>query len=320
MAELAFEYYQALRARDPRFDGRFFVGVKTTGIYCRPVCAARTPRESSCTFVETAAAAERAGFRPCLRCRPELAPGGAGGPPLAQALFAAIRSRVAEGDSVAELAKPTGYSPRQLRRLTMQAFGVTPVEILQTERLLFAKKLLHETRLPMAEIALAVGFRSLRRFNALFRERYRLSPSALRRQGSTVGRASTDGGADILTLRLAYRPPLAWPEMLAYLSRRVVPGVEWVSLEKGSYGRTVTLGGKTGWMLVAPAAQSHSLEVQTPAHFADVLWTLLARLRALFDLDANPAYIDEHLAADPLLAQSVRAHPGLRVPGAWGRL
>ncbi len=316
MAETGFDYYQALRARDPRFDGQFFVGVKTTGIYCRPVCAARTPRAASCVFLATAAAAERAGFRPCLRCRPELAPGGAVGPPLAQALFAAIRGRVARGDSVRELAGTTGYSLRQLRRLTVRAFGVTPVEILQTERLLFAKKLLHETHLPITEVALTAGFRSLRRFNALFRERYRLSPSELRRKGVPSVLATFDA-PDVLTLRLAYRPPFAWQELLAYLTRRAVPGVEWVDPERGSYGRTVDLGGKTGWVLVVPSARGHTLEIRTPARFADGLWTVLTRLRALFDLDANPACIDEHLGADPLLAGSVRAHPGLRVPGAW---
>ena len=317
MAAFDFDCYQALRARDSRFDGRFFVAVKTTGIYCRPVCAARTPQAASCVFLATAAAAERAGFRPCLRCRPELAPGGGGGPPLAEALFAAIRGRVAHGDSVRELAGPTGYSPRQLRRLTMQCFGVTPVEILQTERLLFAKKLLHETPLPMTEIALAVGFRSLRRFNALFRERYRLAPTALRRRGAAASGSDAAGRHGALTLRLSYRPPLAWRELLAYLARRAVPGVEWVDPQRGSYGRTLALGEKTGWVLVAPLPGEHALEVRTPADLADTLWPLLARLRALFDLDANPACIDEHLGTDPMLAPSVRTHPGLRVPGCW---
>ena len=215
-----------------------------------------------------------------------------------------------------ELAGPTGYSLRQLRRLTMQSFGVTPVEIFQTERLLFAKKLLHETTLPMTEIALAVGFRSLRRFNALFRARYRLAPTALRRRGaaSALGAPGRDDG---ITLRLVYRPPLAWREMLAYLTRRAVPGVEWVSPERGSYGRTVALGEKTGWVLVTPCPREHALEVRTPANLVDTLWPLLSRLRALFDLDANPACIDEHLRTDPILARSVLAHPGLRVPGCW---
>ena len=184
-----FDCYQALRARDARFDGRFFVGVKTTGIYCRPVCPARTPHAGSCVFMTTAAAAERAGFRPCLRCRPELAPAHANPAALEQALFAAIRARVAHGDSVDQLAARTGFSPRQLRRLTLRAFGVTPVEIMQTERLLFAKKLLQETALPMTDVALSAGFGSLRRFNASFLTRYRMPPSALRRQSSPAAAA-----------------------------------------------------------------------------------------------------------------------------------
>src|SRR3954468_23594031 len=173
--------YQALLARDARFDGRFFVAVKSTGIYCRPICSARTPKESSCLFMETAAAAEHAGFRPCLRCRPELAPASPA-VSLEEALFAAIRLRAIDGDSIDELAAHAGFSARQLRRLMVRAFGVSPVQIVQTERLLFAKKLLQETALPAAEIALSAGFGSLRRFNALFRERYALSPTALRRE------------------------------------------------------------------------------------------------------------------------------------------
>ncbi len=311
---LDFDCYQALRARDARFDGRFYVGVKTTGIYCRPVCPARTPRASSCVFVATAAAAERAGFRPCLRCRPELAPANPDPAALEQALFAAIRARVAHGDSVDQLAVRTGFSARQLRRLTLRAFGVTPVEIIQTERLLFAKKLLQETTLPMMDVALSAGFGSLRRFNASVITRYRMPPTALRRQAP--GRrppAQTDG----LTLRLAYRPPLAWRELLDYLAKRAVPGVEVVSHETHSYARTVHLGETTGWVSVRQRPGEDSLEVRAPAALADVLWCVLVRLRALLDLDANPLCIDGQLGADPLLANSIRRHPGLRVPGAW---
>lgn len=323
-----FDHYKALQARDARFDGLFFVGVKTTGVYCRPVCGARTPRAGSCVFLDTAAAAEHAGFRPCLRCRPELAPAshGNGAPSLEHALLAAVRARVAQGNSVAELAGVTGFSSRQLRRLLVRAFGVTPVEIAQTERLLFAKKLLQETRLPMLDVAFGAGFGSLRRFNALFRARYRLAPTALRRAGVTVRRSPEKRGglalpADTLTLRLAYRPPLAWREMLAYFAGRGVPGVEWVDAPRETYGRTVSVGGKTGWVLVRKSAVSprtgEALEVHAPPDLADALWPLLTRLRGVFDLDANPAHIDAHLADDPFLARSVQMHPGLRVPGGW---
>ena len=316
--KLDFDCYQALRARDARFDGRFFVGVKTTGIYCRPVCPARTPRASSCVFVATAAGAERAGFRPCLRCRPELAPPApatARSATLEQALFAAIRARVAHGDSVDQLAGRTGFSPRQLRRLTVRAFGVTPVEIVQTERLLFAKKLLQETTLPMMDVALSAGFGSLRRFNASFLARYRMPPTALRRQSPARHRAA--GQEDGLTLRLTYRPPLAWRELLDYLAKRAVPGVESVARDAGTYSRTVRIGEKTGWVTVGQSPHENALEVRVPAALADVLWSVLMRLRALLDLDANPLCVDEQLGIDPVLATSVQRHPGLRVPGAW---
>ena len=322
--EPGFDHYQALAARDTRFDGLFFVGVKTTGIYCRPVCGARTPRRDSCVFLDTAAAAERAGFRPCLRCRPELAPAAVnphGAPSLEHALFATVRARVAAGASASDLVAATGFSNRQLRRLLGRAFGVTPVEIVQTERLLFAKKLLQETRLPMIDVAFGAGFRSLRRFNALFRSRYGLAPSALRRAGQVVPRRNGDGlavPADALTLRLAYRPPLAWREFLHYLVRRVVPGVEWAGAASGVYGRTVSLGGKVGWVLVQQATRGeNALHVHAPPALSDVLWPLLSRLRGVFDLDADPARIDAALGTDPFLAVSVRDHPGLRVPGGW---
>jgi AraC family transcriptional regulator of adaptative response / DNA-3-methyladenine glycosylase II len=310
---LDLDCYQALAARDPRFDGHFFVAVKSTGIYCRPVCSARTPRESSCLFMETAAAAEQAGFRPCLRCRPELAPASPA-VSLEEALYAAIRARALRGDSVEELAGRAGFSARQLRRLMVRAFGVAPVQIMQTERLLFAKKLLQETVLPTAQVALSSGFGSVRRFNALFRKRYSLSPTALRGEG---GGASPVHRADIIRLRLTYRPPLAWRDMLDYLSRRVVSGVEFVDPKRECYLRTVVFGEKRGWVQVEDSETGSWLDVTLPAELAEVSWPILTRLRAQFDLDANPVSIDAHLGADLLLARSVKRHPGLRVPGTW---
>jgi AraC family transcriptional regulator of adaptative response / DNA-3-methyladenine glycosylase II len=311
--KLDFDCYQALLSRDARFDGRFFVCVKTTGIYCRPICRVRPPLKRSCVFVETTAEAEHAGFRPCLRCRPELAPA-MPAVSLEEALFAAVRERAIEGDSVDQLAKHAGFSARQLRRLMVQSFGVTPVEIMQTERLLFAKKLLQETVLPAAQIALSAGFGSVRRFNALFHSRYSLSPTKLRRSAKPGGHVDR---SEALELRLSYRPPLAWNELLEYLARRAVAGVERVSLEQQSYSRTVAVGERLGWLVVRRSASKDSLDVTLPATLAEVSWPILTRLRALFDLDANPASIDAHLEADPLLGPSVRNHPGLRVPGAW---
>jgi AraC family transcriptional regulator, regulatory protein of adaptative response / DNA-3-methyladenine glycosylase II len=196
----------------------------------------------------------------------------------------------------------------------MHSFGVTPVQIMQTERLLFAKKLLQETSLPAAQIALSAGFSSVRRFNALFHSRYALSPTKLRR---SVKRDGERERSETLELRLSYRPPLAWHELLEYLVRRAVPGVERVNLEQQSYSRTVAVGERTGWVVVRRSFNGDWLDVTLPVALAEVSWPILTRLRALFDLDANPASIDGHLAADPLLGPSVRNHPGLRVPGAW---
>jgi AraC family transcriptional regulator, regulatory protein of adaptative response / DNA-3-methyladenine glycosylase II len=304
--------YRALAARDARFDGVFFTGVQTTGIYCRPVCTVKTPRAASCQFYSSAAAAEAAGFRPCLRCRPELAPYA-----LQQNLAHAVWQRIAAGalndGDIEGLSREVGLSSRQLRRVLTQHFGVTPVELAQTQRLLFAKKLLQETQMPMAEIAYAAGFGSVRRFNALFALRYGIAPSAIRRANATL----TDG-AEALTLRLAYRPPLQWPAMLQYLDLRAIRGVEAVVADgAGSYVRGVRLGDAEGWLRVTHLPARAQLELQVAPSLSAMLMPLLARVRAQFDLDANPAQIEAHLRADPLLAARIDALPGLRVPGAF---
>jgi AraC family transcriptional regulator of adaptative response / DNA-3-methyladenine glycosylase II len=302
--------YRALAAKDTRFDGVFFTGVKTTGIYCRPVCTVKTPRATSCTFFTTAAAAEAAGFRPCLRCRPELAPYA-----LQQNLAHAVWQRIAAGalndGDVEGLADEVGLSSRQLRRVLLQHFGVTPVELAQTQRLLFAKKLLQETQMLMADIAYAAGFGSVRRFNALFTERYGIAPGAIRRAAT-----KTDTGArDALTLRLAYRPPFHWQRILGYLSGRAIPGVE--AAQSDAYLRSVRIGDAAGWIRVTQLAAKHQLELEVAPALATVLMPLLARVRAQFDLDANPAVIEAHLRQDTLLAARIEAMPGLRVPGAF---
>jgi AraC family transcriptional regulator of adaptative response / DNA-3-methyladenine glycosylase II len=311
--------YRALLARDARFDGLFFTGVKTTGIYCRPVCAVRAPRRSSCMFFGSAAAAEAAGFRPCLRCRPELAPYA-----LQQNLAFAVWQRIAagalnevedkeaSGGPLERLASEIGLSSRQVRRILLSHFGVTPVELAQTQRLLFAKKLLQETALPMPELAYAAGFRSVRRFNALFASRYRMAPGALRRAGGDAA-----GGA--LTIRLAYRPPYAWPQMMRYLATRAIPGVEAV-LQDGAelhYVRSVLLGGVEGWLRVSHLAERSQLRLEVAASLAPLLMRLAAVVRSQFDLDANPAAIEAHLAQDALLLAAIRQAPGLRVPGTF---
>lgn len=310
--------YRALCAKDSRFDGEFFVGVSTTGIYCRPVCRVKTPRASSCSFYPNAGAAEAAGFRPCLRCRPELAPYA-----LQQNLAYAIWQRISAGAlnfgaSMQNLADQVGLSTRQLQRLMQIHFGVSPIELAQTARLLFAKKLLQETLLPMTEIAYASGFGSVRRFNALFLERYQMAPSALRRTSPTQ--------MNVITLRLAYRAPFAWDAMLDYLAARTITGVEAIESHNNQryYLRSLQFmhGQQSleGWMKVSHLDREQQLEVQVSNQFSPILMQLLDKVRQQFDLDANPAIIEQHLCSDPLLAKQIKLTPGLRVPGAFNHI
>lgn len=304
--------YRALTARDRRFDGLFFVGVSTTGIYCRPVCTARTPRPERCAFYRTAAEAEHAGFRACLLCRPELAPGSAPVDSVPRLVAAAV-SRIEGGflneSSLDELAAELGVTSRHLRRAMETELGVSPVELAQSRRLALAKQLLQDTALPLAEVAFASGFQSVRRFNALFQERFGRPPSELRRASDeTVGSRS-------LVLRLDYRPPLDWEQLLLYLRGRAIPGVEHVG--DSEYQRTVRLGGKTGWLVVRKDPKRPALLAEVSLSLAGGLMQVATRLRALFDLDAQPEVISECLGRDALLARCVQARPGLRVLGAF---
>ncbi len=305
--------YRALVARDRRFDGVFFTGVTTTGIYCRPVCPARTPGRDRCRFFATAAAAERAGFRPCLRCRPELAPGHApmdAAGRVAHAVALRIEAgALNDGGGLDALASEFRLSARQLRRVVRQELGVSPVELAQTHRLLLAKRLLTDSRLPVIQVAFASGFGSLRRFNALFRSRYGFTPGRLRR------RAAPERSGERLRLTLAYRPPLAWAELLRFLAGRATAGVE--SVDGDCYRRTAVFGKHRGWVQVSPLAGRDALAVELSAALAPALPALLARLRDLFDLSARPDVIAAHLRADPRLRPLVRRRPGLRVPGAF---
>lgn len=228
--------YQAVLTHDVRFDGVFFIGVSTTRIYCRTVCPAKTPQQKNCTFYSSAAAAEQAGFRPCLRCRPELAPGNARIDATGR-LAAAVASRIESGtfseQRFEDLAQELGVSERHLRRVVQQEFGVSPIELVQTQRLLLAKRLLTDTTLPIADIAYASGFGSLRRFNALFRDRYRLNPTRLRKT------RTTEIAPDYLTCDVAYRPPLDWQALLNYLAERAIAGVETVDISPSQIPRIV---------------------------------------------------------------------------------
>ncbi|MDU2733150.1 MAG: AlkA N-terminal domain-containing protein [Mixta calida] len=309
--------YQALTSKDRRFDGLFFVGVTSTGIYCRPVCPVKAPRRENCLFFASAEAAEKADFRPCLRCRPELAPGNA---PVDSAwrITDLLLQRIDEGmldetNSLEEVAAWFNLSLRQLRRIVQQELGVSPLELKQTRRLLLAKQLLTETRLPVTEVAFASGFSSLRRFNDVFNKRYRMAPSRLRREAAAG--EPLNGPDDASTLLLGYRSPYNWQTMLDFLRLRALKDVEWV--DDDSYARTVQLGRFRGWIRVTHAPQKHALQVEFSHSLTGALPALLRRLRKLFDLNAHPHSIDDRLRQDPLLAASIERDPGLRVPGAF---
>ena len=249
--------YTAMTSRDPRFDGLFFVGVTSTGIYCRPICTVKPPKPQNCRFFESAEAAEKASFRPCLRCRPELAPGNA---PVdsAQRIAHLIVHRMNEGlpddgANLEEIAAKFGISSRQLRRIVQKELGVSPIELMQTRRLLLAKQLLTETKLPVTEIAFASGFSSLRRFNDAFGSHYRMPPTRLRREA--LQHAAEIDAADTSTLQLGYRPPYDWEGTLQFLKMRAIRDVECVV--GGSYMRTVRLGKHTGWIKVTHASPPH---------------------------------------------------------------
>ena len=306
----AFE--RALDARDVRFDGVFFVGITTTGIYCRPVCPARVSDTRRRRFFASAAAAERAGFRPCLRCRPELAPGRAACDAVSRLAHTAARRIAAgalNGRSVADLARELAVSERHLRRALEREVGAGPLDLARTHRLLLAKRLLADTTLSVTRIAYASGFQSLRRFNSAFREQYRMPPSAMRRP-----RAQGGAGDDApLRLTLAYRPPFAWEALLASFWEDAVDGVEVVLGRR--YGRTVRLDGCSGVVFAAHEQARGCVTVDISSSLVPALMPLLARLRHLFDLDAEPAAIDAHLAESGL-GPLVARRPGLRLPGA----
>jgi AraC family transcriptional regulator, regulatory protein of adaptative response / DNA-3-methyladenine glycosylase II len=304
--------YRAISTRDARFDGRLFVGVRTTGVYCRPICPARTPKFENTSFYASAPAAQEAGFRPCLRCRPETSPDLAfwrGTSNTVSRALALIEAGGLDEADVEGLANRLGVGARQLRRLFHQHVGASPVAVAQTRRILLAKQLIHETSLPMAEVALASGFNSVRRFNEIFLQMFGRPPATLRRIRDRIPRE-----AGSLSVRLAYRPPYDWDAMLSFLGLRAIPGVEVISGD--IYQRSIAIGGDVGAISVAPADKNRvDVSVRFPNMAA--LPQIIARVRRVFDLAADPDTIGAHLALDPVLAPLVAARPGLRVPGAW---
>ncbi len=306
--------YRALETRDARFDGRLFTGVKTTGIYCRPICPARTPKRQNVTFFATATAAQAAGFRPCLRCRPESSPDfGAwkGTSNTVTRALALIETGALDGADMQALACRLGVGERQLRRLFRRHLGASPVAVAQTRRVLLAKQLIHQTHLPMTEVALASGFGSVRRFNETFAALYRRPPGALRRGDAEDVSAR---GGEWVTLRLPYRPPYDWDGLATFLAMRAIAGVEAVSPLR--YARSIAVGADCGLLIVTPAPRH---EVKVSVRFANIaaLPLIIAKVRRVFDLAADPVLISSHLALDPHLAPLVAARPGLRAPGAW---
>jgi AraC family transcriptional regulator of adaptative response / DNA-3-methyladenine glycosylase II len=307
--------YRALRARDARFDGRFFIGVSTTGIYCRPVCPAGTARFENCVFFPSAAAAQSQGYRPCLRCRPETVAHLGAWRGTSNTVSRALRlmaesSPQAEDEALglSEVADRVGVSDRHLRRLFHEHLGATPVAVLQTQRLLFAKQLLHETSLPMSAVAAAAGFGSVRRFNHLFASFFQRPPSAIRKEVA----ADVQPG---VTMRLRYRAPYDWEAMLGWLRTRALDGLELVT--EDTYQRRLVHDGTDVSIVVRNEAKRSALAVTF--HGADVkaLSTLVEKTRRVFDLDADVAAIGALFSKDPLLAASVKKRPGVRVPGAW---
>jgi AraC family transcriptional regulator of adaptative response / DNA-3-methyladenine glycosylase II len=303
--------YRALRTRDARFDGRFFTAVVSTGIYCRPICPAPTPKLENCVFLPSAGAAHQLGFRPCLRCRPEVAPGLAGWHGAARTVSRALHL-IAEGglrdSGLEELSERLGIGDRQLRRLFERYVGASPISVAQAHRILFAKKLLGETSLSMTEVALASGFGSVRRFNDALRKTYGRSPSELRKRTAAHAIAG-------VRLKLPFSRPYDWRAMLEFLGARAMPGTERVVGDR--YERTFAVGSARG-VVEVQAADGESHLIAT-IHTSEVssLAAVVARLRRLFDLDVDIAAVDAHLARDRRLAALVRERPGVRVPGTW---
>jgi AraC family transcriptional regulator of adaptative response / DNA-3-methyladenine glycosylase II len=308
--------YKALQSRDSRFDGLIFVGVKSTGVYCRPVCPARTAKYENCTFYGSAAAAQEAGHRPCLRCRPETAPQFAswrGTSNTVSRALALIGAGALDGknSSVERLADRLGVGERQLRRLFLQHLGASPVVVAQTRRVLFAKQLIHDTTLTMTEVALAAGFSSLRRFNEVFRNLFHRPPSSLRRKSALNSRDLAGG----TVFRIRYRAPYDWDSMLKFLQARAIPGIE--TVDKNIYGRTVEIDGRCGCIEVKHLPQKESLCVTIHFPTVQALQEIVNRVRRLFDLGADIETIDTHLSSDKKLGPWVAKRPGLRAPGGW---
>ena len=301
---------RARLSRDRRFDGEFFLGVQTTGIYCRPVCPARAPAEQNVRYFRTADQAAGAGYRPCLRCRPESAPGSPawqGTSTTVQRALQLIRQGALNAGSLTGLAERLGVGERYLRKLFQRELGVSPQAVALNQRLLFAKKLLAETAMPITDVAFAAGFGSVRRFNSAVREHFRLTPGELRNRG---GRS---GGKSAIRLQLHYRPPYDWEGVLAFFRRHAIEGLEQVT--DTHYRRRLATGGGNAEFSVSSLPDRTALQLELEVPDYRLLMPIVSRVRRMFDLDASPAMIAGLLGADPLLAPLLDRFPGIRAPG-----
>jgi AraC family transcriptional regulator of adaptative response / DNA-3-methyladenine glycosylase II len=306
--------YQAIKARDARFDGRFFTGVVTTGIYCRPVCPAPTPKAKNVRFFASAAAAEAAGHRPCLRCRPETSPGTpawAGSSATVSRALRAIADGVLEDEGIDGLAERLGVGARQLRRLFQEHLGASPLAVAKARRAHFARSLLDQTDMSIADVAFSSGFGSVRQFNDSIRATFGWTPTELRKRARRSRKPEGPG----MTLRLAYRPPLDHASLLGFLAGRAIPGVE--AVDAVSYARTVEVDGRPGVIEMRPEPDKNHVLLHLELAGYDALIDVAERARRIFDLGADPAAITRQLQNDPIIGTSVEARPGLRVPGCW---
>lgn len=305
---------QARLSRDARFDGKFFIGVLTSGVYCRSICPAPTAKEKNVRYFPNAAAAAEAGFRPCLRCRPECSPGTPAWMGTSNTVSRALRlidESGLEDGGVEALAERLGVGARHLRRLFLQHLGATPSAVARTRRLHFAKKLIDETSLPMNQVALASGFGCVRRFNAGIRDVYKRTPMQIRQ----LARQKTVQPQDQYIFRLRFRPPYHWPGMLGFLAARATPGVE--AAESGSYRRSISLNGNLGYFEVSLDEVTHTLVARIQFGDPRALFFIVERIRAMFDLNADWSSIATALRADRSLFKRLDADPGMRVPGCW---
>ena len=308
-------FERARLSRDARFDGQFYVGVKTTGIYCRPICPANSPKSENISFYPSAAAASEAGFRPCLRCRPESAPGTpawSGTSTTVRRGLRLISGGALDDGNVEQLADRLGVTSRHLRRLFNKHVGASPQSVAHTQRLHFAKRLIDETTLPMQHIAVAAGYGSTRRFNDAFRKTYGKSPRDLRRAGEELGHVSP---AANLSVRLPYRQPFDWGRMIDFYRYRATPGVE--SVVGDTYRRTLAVGDSHAIVEISPDSKSGYLSLTMLSIDTNVLFETVQAAREVFDLDAPITEVSTTLNRDKTLKRMLKRNPGVRVPGAW---